>query len=113
MPPAAITGTPIASTTCGTSASVPTGPSSPLTRKLPRWPPALGALGNHRVGPALGEMLGLGDRRRTRQDAAARRPSRVHGRPIRQAEVEAGHDQPCHRDARAATPGRVSTPTTL
>jgi hypothetical protein len=36
-------------------------------------------------------MLGLGDRRRARQDAAARSASRVHRRPIRQAEVEAGH----------------------
>ena len=89
------------------------GPVVAAEKKAAAVAAGLGALGDHRVGPALGEMLGLGDRRRTRQDAAARRASRVHGRPIRQAEVEAGHGQPSHRDARAATPGRVSTPTTL
>ena len=41
IPPAAITGrSPTASTTCGTRARVPIGPSSPSTRKLLRWPPA-------------------------------------------------------------------------
>ena len=40
MPPAAITGTPTASATCGTSAKVPTCASTRSSRNMPRWPPA-------------------------------------------------------------------------
>jgi hypothetical protein len=40
MPPAAITGTPTASATCGTRAKVPIWPSPYGGAKVPRWPPA-------------------------------------------------------------------------
>jgi hypothetical protein len=40
MPPAAITGTFTASTTCGTSAKVPGCSAMFSVRNMPRWPPA-------------------------------------------------------------------------
>ena len=40
IPPAATTGAPIASTTCGTSAMVPGCESTASVRNMPRWPPA-------------------------------------------------------------------------
>ena len=40
MPPAATTGTATASTTCGTSAIVPTSAASNGPANVPRWPPA-------------------------------------------------------------------------
>lgn len=40
MPPAAITGRSIASTTCGSSANSPGWPPTSSSRNMPRWPPA-------------------------------------------------------------------------
>ncbi len=82
MPPEAITGTPgpTASTTCGTSASVPTsagadGPEAPPTPNVPRWPPASAPWVITAVAPHGDGTPRLVDRRDERQQVRARRPS--------------------------------------
>ena len=61
-----------ASTTCGTSASVPTSGGSPDTSNVERWPARLGALGDHEVDARLCDAHGLVDGRHHRRRPARR-----------------------------------------
>ena len=90
MPPEAITGTsgPTASTTCGTSASVPTsagaaGPEAPPTPNVPRWPPASPPCVITADAPQGDGAPRLADRRDERQQVRSGGLRRLgHGRGI-------------------------------
>ena len=89
MPPAAITGTSTASTTCGTSAIVPTWLSTVGAQEHAPVAARLGALGDDRVAAVIRQPLGLGHRRRRGDHPGPARPHPVEEIVRRQPEVEA------------------------
>ena len=77
MPPAAITGTRTASTTCGTSANVPTCSEASAVEEHAAVAAGLGTLRDDRVAAVLGEPHRLAHRRRRADHACAGRAARA------------------------------------
>ena len=91
MPPAAITGTPTASATCGTSAKVPTCASTRSSRNMPRWPPASAPWAMIASQPCPSSQTRLGDGGRRGDDLCAGGADPGEEPGLGKPEVEADH----------------------